>query len=57
MLDSSNYVIEVEVDEAAEPADSGTAAEKAVVGFIVFAATLCVALIAAYVIVLDGRGF
>ncbi len=50
----TNYAAEVE--ELSEPLDTTPAAEKAVIGLIVIAATLCVALIAAYVVLIDGRG-
>lgn len=45
-----------EVEEMIEPADTTPAAEKAVIALIVIAATVCVALIAAYVVLFDGRG-
>lgn len=53
MLDS-NYMVEVE--EVMESETAAAPADKAVIGLIVFAATLCVALITAYVVLFDGRG-
>ncbi len=52
MLDS-NYIIDAE--EVTEQGSPTAPADKAVIGFIVFAASLCVLLIAGYVVLFDGR--
>lgn len=45
----------VELEETSEPLPGAATAEKALIGLIVIAATVCVGLITAYVVLLDGR--
>ncbi len=49
----SSYIIDAE--EVMEHDVATAPADKAVIGFIVFAASLCVALIAGYVVLFDGK--
>lgn len=44
-----------EFEEFSDPVPTAAAAEKVLIGFIVLAATVCVGLITAYVVLLDGR--